>query len=352
MNTPKIKRIIRLYNVSKISFNNEEDFYKREKPKVSIVITVYNQEKFINTSYAFIQKQILKDIEIIYVDDNSKDNSSSIIKQLMAHDKRIIYLKNDNNKRALLSRYKGILNSTGEYVLVIDPDDLLLNDILIKAYETAKNYNLDILQYYVLSGSYTKNRLWKEAKCRDGIIYNSTVMDVFYYCLTRNLWDKLVKREVYIKSIEFMREEFRNEIYTIHNDDTAFFGLIKVAKSYGFLEEIGYFYNFYNPNSTRHYYFDIKYINSAIHSLLATMKYYFIQSDNNSLEKNKVAYNFFYKKVNEYKKFLGYLTEGFDYINNVLDLYLNCTFFSDKQKYIIMNFKKEVNRIQMMKTSF
>ena len=51
-------------------------------------------------------------------------------------------------------------------------------------------------------------------------------MDVFYHCMTRNLWDKLVKREVYIKSIEFMREEFRNEIYTIYNDDTAFFGLI------------------------------------------------------------------------------------------------------------------------------
>ena len=65
----------------------------------------------------------------------------------MRNDERIIYLKNDKNKRALKSRYKGILNSTGEYVLVIDLDDLLLNDILIKAYETAKNYNLDILQY-------------------------------------------------------------------------------------------------------------------------------------------------------------------------------------------------------------
>jgi len=289
---------------------------------------------------------------MIKIKDNSKDNSSSIIKQLMVHDKRIIYLKNDKNKRALLSRYKGILNSTGEYILVIDPDDLLLNDILIKAYETAKNYNLDILQYYVLSGSYYDNSLWREAKYKDGILHNSKVMNVFYKCETRNLWDKLVKREVYIKSINFMREEFRNEVYTIHNDDTAFFGLIKVANSYGFLEEIGYFYNLNNPSSTRQFYYDNKFINTAIHSLMATMKYYFIQSDNNDFEKYYVAYKFFIKKVYEYKSKLGYLTEGFDYINNVLDLYLNCTFFSYEQKSIIKDFKKEVCRIQKMRESF
>jgi hypothetical protein len=63
MDTTKIKMIIRNYYLLDISFNNTEDFYKREKPKVSIVITVYNQEKFINTSYAFIQNQSLKDIE-------------------------------------------------------------------------------------------------------------------------------------------------------------------------------------------------------------------------------------------------------------------------------------------------
>jgi len=148
-----------------------------------------------------------------------------------------------------------------------------------------------------------------------------------------------------------MREEFRNEIYTIHNDDTAFFGLIKVANSYGFLEEVGYFYNLNNPRSTRQFYFSNKYINTAIHSLMATMKYYYIQSDNNVLEKNNVAYKFFIKKVNDYRNLLGNLTEGFDYINNVLDLYLNCTFFNDEQKSTIMNFKNEVCRVQKIKAS-
>lgn len=67
----------------------------------------------------------MKDIEIIFVIDASKDNSEKIIKELMEKDKRIILLKNEENKRAFYSRNKGILASKGEYILVIDPDDLL-----------------------------------------------------------------------------------------------------------------------------------------------------------------------------------------------------------------------------------
>ena len=76
--------------------------------------------------YYCLQKQSLKDIEIIFVDDNSKDNSINLIKKLMKNDKRIIYIKNSINKGQFYSRNKGVLNSKGEYVLIIDPDDLLL----------------------------------------------------------------------------------------------------------------------------------------------------------------------------------------------------------------------------------
>jgi hypothetical protein len=53
------------------------------------------------------------------------------------------------------------LYSKGKYVLIIDPDDLLLNEILSKTYETAEYFNLDIVQYYHMIGSFKKNRLAK-----------------------------------------------------------------------------------------------------------------------------------------------------------------------------------------------
>ena len=152
----KIKEEIKQYKNLKISSNKRIDFIKREKPKISLIITVYNQENFLRYCYASIQKQKLKDIEIIFIDDASEDNSSKIIHELMEKDKRIIYIKNKFNKRAFYSRNRGVLFSNGEYILIVDPDDLLLNNILYKAYEIAKYSNLDILQYYTLRGSYSK----------------------------------------------------------------------------------------------------------------------------------------------------------------------------------------------------
>jgi cellulose synthase/poly-beta-1,6-N-acetylglucosamine synthase-like glycosyltransferase len=168
----KVRDEIKNYDKFQISFENETDFLKREHPKVSIVITLYNQKKYIKNVYSSIQKQELKDIEIIFVDDASIDNSSMIIDELMERDKRIIYLKNDINRLAFYSRNKGVLESKGEYILVIDPDDLLVNNILLKAYETAKEFNLDIVQFYMMIGTFNDSMVWDILKYRNGILYN------------------------------------------------------------------------------------------------------------------------------------------------------------------------------------
>ena len=88
-----IKEIDELNN-TQISYENKKDFIKRKNPKVSLVITIYNQENNITSIYSCILKQEMKDIEIIFVNDASKDNSEKIIKELMEKDKRIILLKN------------------------------------------------------------------------------------------------------------------------------------------------------------------------------------------------------------------------------------------------------------------
>ena len=107
--TDKIKEL-------NISFENKSDFIKREHPKISLVITLYNQEKYLKLFYTAIQIQELKDIEIIFVDDASNDNTSLIINKLMEKDKRIIYLKNNISKRTFYSRNKSILEAKGEYI--------------------------------------------------------------------------------------------------------------------------------------------------------------------------------------------------------------------------------------------
>ena len=325
-----------------ISFENCFDFYKRENPKVSLIITVYNQGYYLKSLYSHILKQELKDIEIIFVDDASTDDSPLIINKLMEKDKRINYLKNDINRQQFYSINYGVLNSKGEYILSIDADDFLLNNILIKAYETAKAYDLDILQFYMLSGM----TLWETMKYKSGIICNNeNIRNIYYYGLTRNLPDKLIRRTIFIKAINFMDKKLYNEDYHIHTDDTAFFGIIRFANSYGFLEQIGYFYNQapnrgQKENITKD---KISIINRDIKSLFNIMKYFILQSDNSIIEKNNIPYRFFIEHAKKkLKNGMKYLTKDFDFYIEVLNLYLDCPFFTKEKKQIFKKMKQKI----------
>ena len=315
-----------------LEFNNREKLYKRENPKVTLVIPAYNQDKFINKIYASIEQQNLKDIEIIFVDDFSEDNSEKIINELMEIDKRIVYIKNKENKGVLYSRNKGILNAKGEYVLCLDIEDYLLNDILMKSYITAKKYNLEILQFYVMKGDSKENTLWDGLKYKSGIIRKDDVKKVFFLGPSRNIWDKFVKREIYIKSIEFMNPKFGNDKYIVFSGDAMNFGLFKVAKSYGFLEEVGYIYNLKIPNIETHSYQNVERTNAIFKTVFTIMEYFYEQSDNR-FEK-QVAYNFYSLKVLDIcsKGGIDYISDGFDYIVKILNLFLNSEYFDEMQK--------------------
>ena len=345
INIKKINEEIQSYENISININNKQDLIRRKYPKVSLIIPVYNQAQYIKRIYSNILNQTLKDIEIIFVDDLSTDNSASIIKELMEEDKRIVYIKNRENMGAFFSRNNGVINSRGEYVLLVDIDDFLLNDILLKSYETAKMYDLDILQFYVMAGDIKKNVFWKVLKYKSGIVRYEKVKEIFFRGTTRNTWDKFVKRKVFINSIKFMNNKFKKEKYVVYNDDVAIFGLIQSAQSYGFLEEIGYFYNWAVPNSTTHKYEDKKYINDIFRCCFTIMEYFYEQTKNKANEKI-AGYTFFKFKVHKvYLKDVKYLTEGFDYIIKILDLYLNSNYYSNFQKKYLNEFKNAVLNI-------
>ena len=338
----KLREEIKNHKSVDISFENISDFYKRENPKISIIITIYNQEKYIKPLYAHIQEQELKDFEIIFVDDVSTDNSSFIIKELMEKDKRIIYLKNDINRQQFYSINYGVLNSKGEYILSVDADDFHFNNIFLKAYETAKSYDLDILQFYMFSGM----SLWESVKFKSGIICNNEkIRNIFYYGITRNLPDKLIRRSIFIKAINYMDKKLYNEDYHIHTDDTSFFGIIRFANSYGFLEQIGYFYN-QEPNRKPKLKIqrNIKdTINKDIKSLFNIMKYFILQSDNNTIEKNFIPYRFFLEHVKEkFEKDIKFITQDFEFYIEVFNLFLESPFFTNEKKQLFQKMKHKI----------
>ena len=125
-----------------------KNFSEINHPIISVIITLYNQEIYIPKIYSCIINQSITKIEIIFIDDNSKDNSYEIIQKLMKKDKRIIYIKNKFNKGQFYSRNKAVLSSKGKYIQIVDPDDFILNNILFKSYKIVKKYKPDIKIFF------------------------------------------------------------------------------------------------------------------------------------------------------------------------------------------------------------
>ena len=92
-------------------------------PKVSVIIPIYNVEKYLSRCLESVLRQNYSDIEVICVYEPSEDDSLNIIKRFSALDKRIRVLVNDNQKGPSFSRNRGIENAAGEYIYFLDSDD-------------------------------------------------------------------------------------------------------------------------------------------------------------------------------------------------------------------------------------
>lgn len=111
--------------------------------KLSIIVPVYNVEKYLPKCLESLIKQTLKDIEIICVNDGSMDNSLAILKEFASRDSRIRIIDNQHQGVAK-TRNTGIEQSTGEYIGFVDSDDYIDIDFFEKLYNSATKSNSDI----------------------------------------------------------------------------------------------------------------------------------------------------------------------------------------------------------------
>ena len=96
----------------------------KKEELVSIVVPVYNAEKFLKDTIQTVLEQTYPNWELLLVDDCSNDNSVDIIKEYVKDDKRIRLLKNEKNSGAALTRNHGIKEAKGTYLCFLDADDL------------------------------------------------------------------------------------------------------------------------------------------------------------------------------------------------------------------------------------
>ena len=136
-------------------------FIRSEKPKISVIIPMYNEEKNALTIIRSVQNQTLQDIEIVCVNDNSNDKTLEILESLQKVDPRITIITNLTNRGVIYNRIFGALQSKGEYVTFIDADDAMCNfEIFERAYNNAtKDFGekLDIVHYQTCGCKYLDN---------------------------------------------------------------------------------------------------------------------------------------------------------------------------------------------------
>ena len=112
-------------------------------PKISIIIPIFNTEKYLKTCLNSVLNQTLKEIEIICINDGSTDNSLKIIEEYASKDKRIKFISQKNNGVSY-ARNKGLEIATGEFIGFVDSDDYASKNFFEKLYNSALKTNSDI----------------------------------------------------------------------------------------------------------------------------------------------------------------------------------------------------------------
>lgn len=217
-------------------------------PKISVIIPVYNTEKYIEKCLDSIYNQKMKDIEIIIVNDGSKDNSDTIIQKWIEKNKeniQIKYLKKENGGLSD-SRNFAIPYVTGEYISFIDSDDFI-DENLYSNLEKYMNEKIDLIKFKMQ----TVDEKGKILEKLDGPIFEKCTGEKGYEKLCTN--DKFLDPAcIYLYRTEFYKENnFKYKLGAYHEDFGLTSLIILKAKSFVSTNEYGYYYLQTNNSITR-----------------------------------------------------------------------------------------------------
>ena len=201
------------------------------KCKLSIIVPVYGVEKYIDKCLNSLVKQSLKEIEIIVVNDGTKDNSQKIIDKYVKKypDKIKSYIKENGGQGS--ARNYGLKKTTGEYIGYVDSDDFVEKDMYKKLYNKAKENNYEI----VVCGNYNVSEDYQN-KNIDAFInnYNTDLENIFFGKMA--VWNKIYKRDILIKN----KLEFKEKVWY---EDLAFtLKAIMNSNTFAFIDEPLYDY--------------------------------------------------------------------------------------------------------------
>ena len=255
--------------------------------KISVIVPVYNVEKYLRQCLDSVINQTFSDIEIICINDGSTDNSLRILEEYSKKDNRIVLL-NQKNSGAGVARNKGVELAKGEYIQFLDSDDYFEPDLLEKMLNKAISFNSDIVvcSYKKVDdlGNITESKNPNSPINLDktplGKPFNSDdFKEDIFSLLTPIPWNKLYRRELITKNnIKFPDINICEDIAFVHS-------CIAIAENILVFDEELVNYRFNRPGSMATY--RTKYTIDVVHSCNALKTFL---EKNNLYKKLEIAF--------------------------------------------------------------
>lgn len=218
---------------------------------ISVIVPIYNAEKYLNKCLASIVNQTYRDLEIILVNDGSMDESLAICEKYKQADKRIVIV-NKRNEGLVRARKDGIRIAKGEYITFVDADDW----IDITTYEKVYTGKADIISYGLTEEyeNYSKKKtdkiepgLYDKKRIHDQIIPNMLSSAIFFeFGMLPNLVCKLIKKSLLLETIDNVSDNV-----TIGEDVDFFFRTVYRAESVLIKTDVLYHYRQHQKSMMR-----------------------------------------------------------------------------------------------------
>lgn len=223
------------------------------KPLISVIVPIYNQEKYVAECLTSLFSQATERVEFILIDDGSTDKSAAICADHMSRSDANARLLRQANQGLLKTREIGLAQTTGEYVLFVDSDDCLLDGALSALIQVLDAHGPDVVLFNATSDRTGRTPLFSYP-FQDGAAFAGEDKYPLYrlLCCTdklNNIWAKCVRRTL------FDDEELYRDIEGISNGEDLYQSLVLIdrARDVLFLDRVLYYYRVTNASMSHSY---------------------------------------------------------------------------------------------------
>lgn len=198
--------------------------------QLSIIVPVYNSEKYLEKCVGSILNQTFKDFELILIDDASTDTSGKICDQMAMDDNRIRVIHHEKNKGLSLSREDGVNIANGLWISFVDNDDFICPIMYQRLMELADKGDMICIRGEDRNSEEIDHAVW-DTQCLDPIIWSGSEVCELIYSKSLDLgfiepiWGKIIKKTLIVKVLSEV-EKYREPLHWVFMEDVLFTPLL------------------------------------------------------------------------------------------------------------------------------